>query len=157
MSRLEPVRGYPRPQLVREGWASLNGPWDFAIDFDASIRDPRRVEWASTINVPFAPETTLSGIGRTDLFHACWYRRQFDVPQGDAPTVLLHFGAVDYRATVWVNRQLVGTHEGGYTPFTCDISAATLSKTAFELSRKSADVPGSVSYTHLTLPTILRV
>jgi beta-galactosidase/beta-glucuronidase len=141
MPRLDPVRGYPRPQLVRERWSSLDGPWDFAIDFDASIRDPRQVEWSSTIEVPFAPETAASGIGRTDLFHVSWYRRHFDLPAGDEPTVLLHFGAVDYRATVWVNRQLVGTHEGGYTPFTCDISAAISGEARCELIVRAEDDP----------------
>ena len=141
MPRPEPVRGYPRPQLVRERWTSLNGPWDFAIDFDASLTDPRQVEWTSQIEVPFAPETAASGIGRTDLFHASWYRRAFDVPAGAAPNVLLHFGAVDYRATVWVNDQLVGTHEGGYTPFTCDITAAVAGRPRSELVVRAEDDP----------------
>jgi beta-galactosidase/beta-glucuronidase len=141
MERLDLLRGYPRPQLVRERWTSLNGPWEFAIDFDSSIKDARHVEWSSVIEVPFAPETPASGIGRTDLFHASWYRRRFDVPPGEDPTVLLHFGAVDYRATVWVNGQLVGTHEGGYTPFTCDISAALAGASMGELVVRADDDP----------------
>ena len=141
MERLDLLRGYPRPQLVRERWTSLNGPWEFAIDFDASIKDARHVEWSSVIEVPFAPETPASGIGRTDLFHASWYRHQFDVPPGEEPTVLLHFGAVDYRATVWVNGQLVGTHEGGYTPFTCDITSALAGSSVAELIVRAEDDP----------------
>jgi beta-galactosidase/beta-glucuronidase len=144
MPRLDLLRGYPRPQLVRERWTSLNGAWDFAIDFDASIKDARRVEWSSRIEVPFAPETAASGIGRADLFHVSWYRRQFDVPAGDEPTVLLHFGAVDYRATVWVNGQLVGMHEGGYTPFTCDITAAVAGERRCELVVRAEDDPADL-------------
>ena len=116
----------PRPQLQRPGWRSLDGPWDFAIDHAAAWHDPGEVSWAATITVPFSPETPASGIGDTSLFRACWYRRRIQVP---APTtvrsrVLLHFGAVDHHATVWANGAMVGNHEGGYTPFICDITAA---------------------------------
>src|SRR5215208_5041265 len=88
-------RGYPRPQLVREHWTSLNGPWDFAIDFDGDLREPSQIVWNKTIVVPFAPETTLSGVRDTGLFRACWYRRFCEIPKRNAEVVLLHFGAVD--------------------------------------------------------------
>jgi beta-galactosidase/beta-glucuronidase len=115
--------GYPRPQLVRREWQSLNGPWDFWLDEHGAIESAERIEWNSTIHVPFAPETDASGVGRTDLFKACWYRRRIALePLAEGARVLLHFGAVDYRATVWVNGRLAVQHEGGYTPFTADIT-----------------------------------
>ncbi|HLB23232.1 MAG TPA: glycoside hydrolase family 2, partial [Dehalococcoidia bacterium] len=117
------MHGYPRPQLRRAGATNLNGPWLFAIDREAAWRTPERVRWAGPIEVPFAPETPASGIGDTRFFRACWYRRvaRITKPPHDQ-RVLLHFGAVDFAATVWVNDQLAATHEGGYTPFTADIT-----------------------------------
>jgi beta-galactosidase/beta-glucuronidase len=116
-------RGYPRPQLVREPWTPLNGEWDFALDPAADWHTPDDVRWTRTILVPFAPEAPASGIGDTTYYLACWYRRRFEVrrPAGGG-RVLLHFGAVDHEAAVWVNGQLVGRHEGGYTPFCFDIT-----------------------------------
>ena len=118
------MTAYPRPQLVRASWMSLNGPWDFAIDRDGNPAKPSDVEWTATIQVPFSPETPASGIGDTSLFRACWYRRTVPVLPRNDGRLLLHFGAVDYRAMVWVNGTPVAQHEGGYTPFTADISEA---------------------------------
>ena len=116
-------RGYPRPQLRRSAWISLNGTWDFAMDEQGSLRDPDQVQWTQTIRVPFAPEAPASGIGRTDFFHVCWYRRQFELPAlAEGECLQLHFGAVDYVAVVWINGIRVCRHEGGYTPFTCDLT-----------------------------------
>ena len=82
-----------------------------------------QVDWSTTIIVPFAPETPASGIGETGFFRACWYRRRFDAPElEDGQRLLLHFGAVDYAATVWVNGRFAARHEGGYTPFQADIT-----------------------------------
>ena len=122
------AHAYPRPQLVRDGWTSLNGRWQFVIDRDAQSRRPEDVRWAGQeIVVPFAPETPASGVGDTSFYQACWYRRAFAAPAlGPGERLLLHFGAVDYEATVWVNRMRVGTHEGGYTPFTVDVTDALL-------------------------------
>jgi beta-galactosidase/beta-glucuronidase len=115
--------GYPRPQLVRHGWASLDGRWDFALDPDARLRDPREVTFDRSIEVPFAPETEASGVGERGFFSACWYRRTFEPPAlGPGERLLLHFGAVDYAATVWVDGVAWGHHEGGYTPFTVDVT-----------------------------------
>jgi hypothetical protein len=126
--------GYPRPQLFRSGWVSLNGPWDFAMDCDAMIRQPEQVTWNATISVPFSPETEASGIGDTGFYCAVWYRRRFERPSFEAPQRLrLHFGAVDYRATVWVNGLALGTHEGGYAPFSVDITDALRTKEQLEL------------------------
>ncbi len=114
---------YPRPQLEREAWTSLNGDWEFAIDAPGAWTRPDDVVWDRTITVPFSPETTASGVADTSFYQAVWYRRTFSVPSVPAGgRTLLHFGAVDYSATVWVNGQFVGRHTGGYTPFTLDIT-----------------------------------
>ena len=117
--------GYPRPQLVREHWTSLNGPWDFSIDHDGRWAVAADVPFDRTIQVPFSPETRASGVADTGLHKACWYRRTIHVADDrrrPGGRVLLHFGAVDYTATVWVNGRLAVTHEGGYTPFCADIT-----------------------------------
>ena len=137
-------RGYPRPQLVREQWTSLDGEWNFAIDFDADLGEPSQIVWNTTIVVPFSPETARSGISDTSLFRRCWYRRWFELPEPGDKVALLHFGAVDYRATVWVNGFLVGTHEGGYTPFTLDITAAARGQASTELIVCVDDDPGDL-------------
>ncbi|WP_287128687.1 glycoside hydrolase family 2 protein [Candidatus Cyanaurora vandensis] len=114
------VGAYPRPQLVRADWISLNGPWRFAFE-ETGLQSPDQIEWSHQIQVPFAPETPASGIGETGFHQYCWYEREFTlVPP--AGRVLLHFGAVDYRAQVWVNGKFVTEHEGGYTPFSVDIT-----------------------------------
>ena len=104
---------YPRPQLVRERWSNLNGVWEYGTG--KSGYDER-------ILVPYPPESALSGIGRHD--DRMWYRRVFEIP-GDwrGHHVLLHFGAVDQTAVVWVNNQRVVEHEGGFTAFSVDITA----------------------------------
>ena len=115
--------GYPRPLLGRANWTSLNGKWDFAIDAEAAWASPDEVRWDRKIEVPFAPETELSGVGETGFFKAVWYRRAIERPRIDKDQrAILHFGAVDYNATVWVNGQMVATHEGGYTTFCADIT-----------------------------------
>lgn len=116
---------YPRPQLERTTWMNLNGPWEFSIDHEARWTQPGQVLWNATIIVPFAPETSASGIGDTGFYLACWYRRSFEAPSLAAgERLILHFGAVDNKATVWVNNQLVAIHIGGYTPFSADITGA---------------------------------
>jgi beta-galactosidase/beta-glucuronidase len=116
-------RGYPRPQLQRKTWYSLNGEWEFAFDPTRLWRDPSAVKWSHRINVPFAPESPASGIGRTEFSSACWYRSRCELaPRVADERWMLHFGAVDYSATVWVNDVCVGAHEGGYTPFSFDIT-----------------------------------
>ena len=118
---LEP--SYPRPQLQRDNWMSLNGTWKFTYDDEGrSIRPGDIAAWTHTIEVPFAPEAARSGIGDTGFHPNCWYEREFDLPEGEG-RVLLHFGAVDYCARVWVNDQFVVDHEGGHTPFKVDITS----------------------------------
>jgi len=113
---------YPRPQLVRDHWQSLNGPWQFAFDDARRYNGPGDpIEWTQQIEVPFAPEAQASGIGDPGFHICCWYRREFDIERGDG-RVILHFGAVDYSARVWVNDVFVVDHTGGHTPFAADIS-----------------------------------
>ncbi|MDX2052848.1 MAG: glycoside hydrolase family 2 TIM barrel-domain containing protein [Polyangiaceae bacterium] len=116
--------GYPRPQLRRSEWFTLNGQWQFAMDPEGVFTAPHEVAWDGTIKVPFAPETIQSGVGFNGLFRGCWYRRKFLAPELlDGQRLILHFEAVDYRATVWVDGSLAVQHEGGYTPFQADITA----------------------------------
>ncbi|GAB4442316.1 MAG: glycoside hydrolase family 2 [Chloroflexi bacterium OHK40] len=114
---------YPRPQLERKEWLSLNGLWEFALDPQARWRSPHQVQWQTTIRVPFAPETPASGVADTGFYRACWYRRSFEAPAlAPGDRLILHFGAVDDSATVWLNDRLVAHHEGGYTPFHVDVT-----------------------------------
>jgi len=118
-------RGYPRPQMVRPEWTSLNGRWDFSLDPDQRCHGPADVRWDRTITVPFSPETVASGIEDPAFFRSCWYRRRVPTPPvPERGHLLLHFGAVDYEATVWIDGRLGGSHRGGYTPFTLDITDA---------------------------------
>ena len=116
-------RGYPRPQLERGDWASLEGTWMFALDHDLCWRLPAEVRWDGSIQVPFSPETPASGVGRTGFYRACWYQRVIEPPPlRSGERLLLHLGAVDYSATVWINGTAAAEHTGGYTPFTIDLT-----------------------------------
>ncbi|MBK9258509.1 MAG: glycoside hydrolase family 2 [Polyangiaceae bacterium] len=140
------VHGYPRPQLRRAGWRSLNGTWDFALDHHARWARPEEVTWDRTIVVPFAPETTRSGIGETGFFDACWYRIKFDPPRlRPDERLVVHFGAVDYEATVWANRSIVGRHEGGYSPFSVDITEHALRPGPIEMVVRAFDDPADLA------------
>ncbi len=115
---------YPRPQLERAHWLSLDGPWRFRFDRERRFHHPSDVtDWPSRIEVPYPPESQASGIGERGFNPACWYERDFEL-HAEGGRVLLHFGAVDYAAQVWVNGLSVGSHEGGHTPFRFDVSAA---------------------------------
>jgi beta-galactosidase/beta-glucuronidase len=138
--------GYPRPQLERSEWINLNGPWEFAIDADATLSHPEQVEWRSTILVPFAPESPASGIGNTGFYKACWYRRTFEPPAlSKRQRLLLHFGAVDYSATVWVNNQKCIQHTGGYTPFCIDITDHVTDPGPHTIAVRAYDDPADLS------------
>jgi beta-galactosidase/beta-glucuronidase len=117
------LHGYPRPQLERSGWQSLNGIWDFALDAESQWNRPEQIAWNGVIRVPFAPETKASGVENRGFYRACWYRHAFERPElSEGEQVILHFGAVDYAASVWVNGQLVVRHEGGHTPFEANLT-----------------------------------
>ncbi|MEU5088422.1 sugar-binding domain-containing protein [Streptomyces sp. NPDC021356] len=124
--------GHPRPQLVRDpDWRDLSGPWRFAHDDADRGRterwmDPDAAEvFVRTITVPYPPESKASGVQDTGFHPVLWYRRTVDVPRPAAGRrLLLHFGAVDHRAEVWLNGRPVGRHEGGHTGFTCDLTEA---------------------------------
>lgn len=134
--------GYPRPFLHRDSWTSLNGPWDFALDPGGCWYHPRQIVWNDTILVPFAPETERSGIGELGYFKACWYRRILPVPAlAPGERLFLHFSAVDFRATVWVDGAQVTTHEGGYTPFSVEMTLLIRDDAPLELVVRAADDP----------------
>ncbi len=115
-----PWQSYPRPQMKRENWVNLNGRWEFAVNSEETL--PK--EYDKTILVPFCPESLLSGV-KTHFPEgsSLWYRRSFTLsrlyPEG---RVLLHFGAVDQYAEVYVNGRLAGSHIGGYEAFTLDVT-----------------------------------
>jgi hypothetical protein len=137
--------GYPRPQLQRCEWITLDGVWDFAIDRRGELLDPDQVQWDRTILVPFAPETALSGIGDTSFFCATWYRRHFTIPElKPGERLILHFGAVDYAARVWVNGIQVCLHEGGYTPFSVEISAVLRTQDTQQIIVRAEDDPADL-------------
>ena len=112
---------YPRPQLVRDEWKNLNGLWDYSIQ-------PRFNGMTETfthkILVPFAIESSLSGVGRiVGKENLLWYRTKFDIPEKwEGKRIILHFGAVDWEADVYVNKKKVGSHRGGYDSFSFDIT-----------------------------------
>lgn len=121
-----PRSEYPRPQFMREDWLCLNGEWDFEIDYPMSGEEQRFFERGSLsqkITVPFCPESELSGINNKDFMPCVWYRRAFEIPDRyKTKEAVLHFGAVDYRAVLYINGQKAGEHVGGYTPFSFNIT-----------------------------------
>ncbi|MET8471769.1 sugar-binding domain-containing protein [Streptomyces sp. NPDC006422] len=135
---------YPRPQFRRDRWLNLNGRWEFEIDRSDTGRERGLIERSLTdeIVVPFAPESELSGIGEHDFMRAVWYRRTVTVPRDWAgDRVLLHFGAVDHDATVWVDGVEVGRHRGGFSGFTFDITDAAPPGTPVPVVVRARDEP----------------
>src|SRR5918997_3113748 len=124
---IAPADLHPCPQLRRERWTDLCGPWGFAFDDDDRGLAERWFDEAAPfdreIGVPFPPESRLSGVHDTGFHPVVWYRREIRVEAADrANRLRLHFGAVDYRATVWVNGRMAVEHSGGQTPFSADIT-----------------------------------
>jgi beta-galactosidase/beta-glucuronidase len=117
---------HPRPQLRRERWIDLCGAWGFAFDDEGRGLSDRWFEreepFAREIIVPYPPESRLSGVHETGFHPVVWYRREIQLdPALRGERLVLHFGAVDYKASVWVNGQLACEHKGGHTPFAADI------------------------------------
>jgi beta-galactosidase/beta-glucuronidase len=136
VDRTVPRPEYPRPQLRRQDWTNLNGEWSFAFDgSEAGLANGwQRVTpedlrsndspFDRKITVPFCYQSKHSSIGDTAFHDIVWYARTFESPSLGDERLLLHFGAVDYRAAVWVNGTQVATHEGGHTPFSADVTHA---------------------------------
>ena len=154
-------REYPRPQMVREDWQSLNGLWDYAVRPKGAAEAPPE-QWTGKILVPYCIESSLSGVGRLlEPEEELWYRCGFEV-DAKGGRVLLHFEAVDYECEAWVNGHSVGTHKGGNTPFTFDVTKAAvegnntlllrvLDPTAdYQLRGKQVLKPGGIMYTRVS-------
>ena len=105
----------PNPIFSREQTTVINDGWAFSFDNE---------NWQN-INIPYCPESKLSGIGYTDFIPICYYKKSFVIKKTEK-RLILHFGAVDYRAIVYINGNYVGEHAGGYTPFAFDITDVTL-------------------------------
>ena len=116
-----PLPDYPRPIMERKDWKNLNGLWDLAI---VPVNEAEPTSYAEKILVPFAVESSLSGVMKeVGDQNVVWYHRSFEVPADwNGKNVLLHFGAVDWRAEIFINDIKIGMHEGGYTPFSFDIT-----------------------------------
>ena len=127
-----PLPDYPRPQLVRDEWQSLNGLWDYAIQPKAASSPET---YQGKILVPFPLESALSGVRKVLMpTNLLWYHRNFRAPSlAGGKRLLLHFGAVDWETKVRVNGRMVGEHRGGYDPFTFDITDAVQNRRENEM------------------------
>ena len=129
-----PLPEYPRPQMVRDSWMNLNGLWQYTILPKSQESIP--AAFAGKILVPFAVESALSGVGKTvGKDSVLWYERSLIIPANfKRKNILLQFGAVDWLCDVYVNGKAVGTHQGGYDPFSFDITAALNKKGAQKIA-----------------------
>ena len=118
---------HPKPQFERPNWLNLNGSWQFELDpgnsgKDRNLFDPA-ISFSQNINVPFCPESKLSGLTHTDFMNSVWYKRTFTLSAEQLTgNVFVHFGAVDYFATIYINGTKCGEHKGGYVSFVLDIT-----------------------------------
>ena len=156
------LQEYPRPQMIREKWINLNGLWEYAVT--PVEGEPEKMD--GIILVPFAVESALSGVGRVVTENdALWYERNFEVPEDWAgQRIMLNFGAVDWKAEVFVDEQFAGSHTGGYAPFGLDITDLLSKKDRhvlrvkvtdrtdkwFQPRGKQVSEPGGIWYTAVT-------
>jgi len=137
-----PRSEYPRPQFRRSDWLCLNGVWDFEPDPADSGRERGLVAkpYGGRIVVPFCPEAPLSGVGYEDFLNAAWYRRRATVPESwSGRRWLLHFQAADYETTVWIDGEEAGRHQGGFTPFSVDLTGRVRPGEPFEIVARARD------------------
>lgn len=135
----KPLNEYPRPQMTRDNWTNLNGLWDYAI-VPASAPDALPATMDGKILVPFAIESALSGVGKlVGKDNVLWYKTTISLPAKRKGKWLLHFGAVDWQADIFVNGQKLASHRGGYDPFSIDISSALIKGTTQEIAVKVWD------------------
>jgi beta-galactosidase/beta-glucuronidase len=160
---LNPLPEYPRPQMVRSEWKSLNGLWEYAVTGSGESM-PKTFQ--GRILVPFAIESALSGVNKpVGPDNILWYRTKFIVPATfKKKNILLHFGAVDWLSEIYVNGTKAGTHQGGYDPFTIDITSMIKGKGPQVLELRVTDPvdkgpqprgkqvlnPGGIWYTSVT-------
>lgn len=128
IERINMRKEHPRPQFVRDTWLNLNGQW--TCDYSKNIKGFKKStlnknKFSKIINVPFCPESKLSGIGNTDFMQEIWYHKNFQLNnKWKDKKIYIHFGGVDYQCSIYVNKVKVGENIGGSTPFSCDISNA---------------------------------
>ena len=135
---------YPRPQLRRRDWTSLDGSWQFNLDNACRFNRPSEVPYDRQIEVPYAPEAPLSGIGDTSFHRRAWYKRAVELSAWrSGKRHIVHFGAVDYHARVFVDDQFVCEHRGGHVPFQVDVTDF-LSSDRFELALVADDDPADM-------------
>ncbi len=131
---------HPRPQMQRDSWQTLDGVWQFSKGRKSLCVLPEQVEWETEIRVPFSPETEASGVHDTGFYESVWYRRTWEQePLRAGERLLLRFEAVDWATTVWVNGNKVRVHEGGYSPFSADITDALIAGTTQEVVVQASD------------------
>ena len=154
---------YPRPLVERSQWANLNGLWEYAITRRGAAEP---ADFEGKILVPFAIETSLSGVMKeVGAQNELWYKREFAIPANwKDKNIILNFGAVDWRADVFVNDVMIGSHQGGYTPFSFNITQFLTGKTkhklvvrvwdptdrSFQPRGKQVSSPNSIWYTAVT-------
>ena len=136
---------HPRPQLERAQWRDLCGAWRFAYDDLNAWRVPSDVKFDRTIKVPYPPESPASGIADSGFHSVVWYALALTLEGNESlahgSRVLIHFGAIDYSARVWVNGSLVAEHRGGHTPFCADVTEAIAGTETFEITVRAEDDP----------------
>ena len=129
---------HPRPIFYRKDWINLNGQWscEFSKDIKGFSKTKlNKKKFTKKINVPFCPESKLSGIGHTDFIQEIYYQKSFKIPETwKNKKILLHFGGVDYESTIYINKKKVGFNQGGSTPFSLDISSFLIKNSENDLN-----------------------